>query len=297
MRSANPLPPWLEDALRFSRRTVGLRAGAMHLIDDGEGLPILLLHGNPTWSFLWRKVLTRLRGSRLRLIAPDLFGFGLSDKPRRVSDHSLAFHVGAIEELVKSLALERMVIVGQDWGGPIMAAFAARNSDRVVGAVFANTAIVDPRRPLRPTTFHRFSHLPILSELAFLGLRFPVPILSRVQGDPRSIGAFERRAYAWPFRRFRDRAGPLALARMVPHREDHPSLPLFAEMDGWARSFRGPTALVWGKRDPILGRGLKRLREAMPHARVTETEAGHFLQEEVPETLAGAIAGVAAECR
>ena len=134
----------------------------------------------------------------------------------------------------------------------------------------------------------------MLAEAAFWGLGFPLRSLAGVQGDRSSIGSFEGRAYRWPFRRLRDRAGPLALARMVPHRDGHPSLPALDAIGAWVEGWRGPAELVWGLRDPILGRSGKRMREGWPQAPYTETQAGHFLQEEVPELLANAILAVAA---
>ncbi len=286
------LPGWLEPAIPFRRRMVRVGGRGVHLIDEGEGPVVLMLHGNPTWSFLWRKVIRRLPGHRA--IAPDLVGFGLSEKPRRLSWHSVERHLGVLEALVDALEIDRVVVVGQDWGGPLAAGVASHleRSGRLAGIVLANTAVLPPRRPLRPTSFHRFSHLPGVSELAFLGLGFPLGTLGWVQGDPGSIGRLERRAYRWPLRRLRDRAGPLALARMVPHRDSHPSLDALDRIGAWASGYQGPAALVWGERDPVLGRALKRLREAWPQAPVAETRAGHFLQEEVPDALAEAIQGL-----
>jgi len=290
-----PLPDWLAASLPFRRRVAVLGGRRMHFIDEGEGRPVLLVHGNPTWCFLWRKVIARLKdGGGLRLVAPDLLGLGLSDKPPTPAEQTLELHLSSVGALVEALDLRDAIVVGQDWGGPIGAGVAARAPDRFTGAVFGNTALLAPRRPLRPSLFHRVSHLPLASELLFRGLNFPVPVLGRVQGNPGSIGALERRAYAFPLRAWKDRAAPLGLARMVPNHEDHPSLPALDEVERWVRAFRGPAALVWGLRDPILGRALKRLREALPQAAVTETQAGHFLQEEVPDELASAIRKVAA---
>jgi haloalkane dehalogenase len=261
---------------------------AIHLVDHGEGPAVLLMHGNPTWCFLWRKVIRRLEG--VRAIAPDLVGFGLSDKPRRTSFHDLEGHVARMVAVVEHLAVDELVIVGQDWGGPIACGVGEALKDRVRGLVLANTAVLTPRRPPRATTFHRFAHLPGISDLVFRGLGFPqATSLHSVQGDPGSIGPYERRAYRWPLRRLRDRAGPVALARMVPHREGHPSLPALDRIGRWVEGWEGPAALVWGLRDPILGRALRRHREALPQASVRESQAGHFLQEEVPDLLAEAI--------
>ncbi len=290
------LPPFIARQLPFRSHFTPVRFGPgshrMHFLDHGEGRPVLMLHGNPTWSFLWRKVMTELEGSSLRLIAPDLIGLGLSDKPRAVAAHTLAHHGQAVLDLVERLDLRDILLVIQDWGGAIGAWMAARSGGRVTGLVAMNTSVLTPRS-LRATAFHRFSQLPGVSDVVFRLFNFPVPVLGRTQGDARSISGDVAKAYAWPLRRVVDRAAPLALARMVPNREDHPTLAELAQGDAWMRGFRGPAELVWGLKDPILGRALKRHREALPHARVTETQAGHFLQEEVPADIAAAVRRVA----
>ena len=293
-----PLPDFLRRQLPFARHAYRLESGqdagrALHFVDEGDpaARPVLLLHGNPAWSFLWRKVIALLPG--LRRVAPDLLGLGLSDKPPRAADHSLERHADAIAELVAALDLQGLVLVGQDWGGPIATLVGARLPRRVAGLVLANTSALLPRRP-GGATFHRLSRVPLLSDLLFRGLGFPLQVLGRVQGDPRSMAGEVARAYRFPLRRWRDRAAPLGLARMVPSGPTHPSLPGLARGEAWARAFTGPIALVWGTRDPILGRALARHERAFPQARVTRTAAGHFLQEETPEALAAAIAAMAA---
>ena len=290
--TAPPLPAWLEKSLPFPRRIYRGEACAIHFIDAGEGPAVLLQHGNPTWSFLWRKVIPHLVDGGLRVIAPDLVGLGLSDKPRDPKVHTPEFHAGQLAGLVEALGLESVVIVGQDWGGPILGLFAARQPKKVLGAVFANTSLIAPRHSRPLSSFHRLAYMPIVSDLAFRVLGFPLFILDRVQGDRRSIGPAEKRAYRYPLRSFRDRVAPLALARMVPQGPEHPSVPALREVEAWAGSFRRPVALVWGTRDPILGRLLKAMRRLFPAAQVTETAAGHFLQEEVPSEIAGAILDV-----
>lgn len=290
---APELPAWLAGQMPFRRRVARVGGYAVHFVDEGEGVPVVMVHGNPTWSYLWRHVIGRLAGRGLRLVAPDLVGLGLSSKPSRVEAHSLTLHVEMVAGLMDLLDLKRAVVVGQDWGGPIAAGAAHRRPERVAGAVFANTAIWAPSEQFRVTRFHKLSHMPLFSDILFRGLNFPVPVLHRVQGDRSSMGRAERRAYAYPLRRIRDRAAPLALARMVPNAPGHPSIEPLRACEVWARGFEGPSALVWGTRDPILGRALRRMRELFPGAVVTETQAGHFLQEEVPDVLADAIAGVA----
>lgn len=286
------LPAWITGQFPYARRVFINGPHRLHFVDEGTGPVVLLQHGNPTWSYLWRKVIARLIPGGVRVIAPDLVGFGLSSKPRELSTHSLDFHANQLTALVAALQAGPLTIVGQDWGGPITALLAARNPQWVSAAVFANTALAQPGNPLRKTRFHRFANLPLLSDIAFRGLNFPIPVLHRVQGDRASIGAQQKRAYRYPFRRFRDRAGPLALARMVPLALDHPTVATMGEVEAWTRSFNGPTHLVWGMRDPILKSAFYRTRALMPLAAVTETNAGHFLQEEVPMQLAEAILGV-----
>lgn len=290
---APPLPPFLEPELPFVRRALILERGvdrgrSIHLIDHGEprNRPVLLQHGNPTWSFLWRRVIARLSG--YRAVAPDLLGFGLSDRLPTVADHRLDRHAGVLVELVERLDLRGMILVGQDWGGPLVTSVGSRCPDRVAGLVLANTSIVVPRNP-RGTWFHRLARIPMISELLFRGLGFPQRVLHRVQADRSSIRGPAARAYRWPLASWADRAGPLALARMVPDGLAHPSVPELRRGEAWARGFGGPVALVWGQRDPILGRALERHQRALPSARVIPTGAGHFLQEEVPEAVAEAI--------
>ena len=293
--AAPGLPGWIRERMPFERRAARIDGQRMTFVDHGprDGTPVLMVHGNPTWSFLWRKVMIRLEGAPLRLVAPDLFGFGTSDKPRRPSDHQLEMHIDSVARLVDALGLDGFVAVGQDWGGPIACGVAERLRDRVGGLVLGNTAVLVPARPFRPKAFHRFSHMPVVSDAVFRGLMFPVPVMWQVQGDRRSIGGLKTAAYTWPFLDPRDRAGALGMARMVPNAENHPSTAPMDRLGAYVESFDGPAALVWGHRDPILGRGLKRHRAALPQASVRESDAGHFSQEEIPGLWAEAIREVA----
>ena len=293
------LPSFLAEELPQRRKAFRLESGPdrgklIHFIDHGasDGMPVILQHGNPTWCFLWRKVIARLDPERFRCLAPDLLGFGLSGSLRRVSDHTLERHLLAMRGWIESLQLTRgAILVGQDWGGPLVLGMGMV-LPKVSGAVLGNTAVLVPKRPMG-TSFHKFARTPIVSDTVFRLGGFPQNILGRAQGDPSSIAGKVARAYRWPLRIGR-RTGPLGLARMVPSSPEHPSVSPLREIEAWIRAFDGPMALVWGERDPILGRVLRRHVEAFPRATVTPTEAGHFLQEEVPDELARAIEAVAA---
>jgi len=292
IEDAPPLPDWLSREFPFRRRVFRGGRWPMHFVDEGEGPVVLLQHGNPTWSFLWRKVIRLLADENVRVIAPDMVGLGLSAKPRVIGLHSLRFHALNLSRLVRALDLNDMTIVGQDWGGPVVGLMAYYHPERVAGAVFGNTGLSAPRHKRPLSFFHFLAHLPLVSDLLFRGGNFPIPFLHRVQGDPASIGALEKRAYRWPLRAVGDRSAPLALARMVATGPQHPSAHYMNKARAWGETFTGPVRLVWGLKDPILGRALKNMQGIFPEAPLTETQAGHFLQEEVPQALAEAILAV-----
>lgn len=290
---APPLPDWLEAMVPFTRYQVKVGGHALHVMEQGEGTPVLMLHGNPSWSFLWRKVALALTGAPLRLVMPDLLGLGLSDKPADPLVHTLAHHGRLIGELVDLLGLERLVLAVQDWGGPIGGCAMAPRAGRVKGLVVLNTVLGPPRLGFRPTAFHRFARLPVVSDLAFKTFGFMPRGMNLAQGDRTTITGDVARAYRWVLRDTSMRTAPLALARMVPNSQEHPSIPALRVCEQFVQHFKGPTELVWGDRDPVLGPAIKRLQVLLPHARVTRTQGGHFLQEEVPEEIAAAIRRVA----
>jgi haloalkane dehalogenase len=293
--AAPELPPAIAREVEgFKRYRVDTGAWRMHVMEVGAGPAVLMLHGNPTWGFLYRRV-ARLLAEGYRVIMPDLVGFGLSDKPHQRCLHTIENHASWLGELVDALDLREFIFVGQDWGGPIGLRLLADRPWLARGMVLMNTVVGPPKAGSKPTSFHRFARMPIISDLAFRGLNFPLPILHRVQGDPGSIRGDVARAYAYPFEHLRDRKGPLALARMVPDTDQHPSVPALVACQSFADAYRGPVGLVWGLRDPILGRLLPRTQRTFPNARSWETQAGHFLQEEVPETIAEAVSWVASQ--
>jgi haloalkane dehalogenase len=290
--SAPALPEWLGRQLPFERYRVPVGGLAMHVMEQGAGLPVVLLHGNPSWGFLWRKVAAELRDEPLRLVMPDLIGLGLSDKPRDPSVHTLEAHARWLGALLDGLGLERFVFVGQDWGGPIGLRALAERQARVAGLVLLNTVVGPPRAGFRPTAFHRFARIPLLSDLVFRALGFPQNVMRYAQGDRASIAGEVARAYRWPLRDRRENVAPLALARMVPDSLEHASIPALRLCQEFVESFGGPVAIVWGDRDPVLGRVRKHLERLLPRAQVTRTDAGHFLQEEVPVEIAAAVRAV-----
>lgn len=288
------LPDFIERALPPGRREHMLAVGdeRMHVMEWGPpgGRAVVLVHGNPTWGFLWRKVVAAVQARQpaLRLVVPDLVGLGLSSRPP-ASAYTLANHGRWLGEALDQIVPGPLVLVAQDWGGPIGLRAMSDRRARLRGLVLGNTAVGPPSPTFKPTLFHRLSQMPVVSDLLFRGLGFPLGVLHMTQGDRRSIRGDVARAYRWPLRSVGSRVAPLALARMVPDSLSHPTVPELAICEQVFVDSKVPVALVWGTKDPILGRVVSHAARLRPDATVVRTQAGHFLQEEVPDALAQAI--------
>src|SRR5678816_2850385 len=209
-------PRWLSSQFPHPSAIDGVPGGAMAWVESGRGRDVVCVHGNPTWGFLWRKVIAALEGQRLRLLAPDLLGCGRSSKPRAVAWHTLERHAAALSAWMEARRLQDPILVVQDWGGPIGLLAAARApSVRISALCLLNTGVILPGR-FRGKGFHRLARTPVLSGVLFRTMGFPLRSLGWVQADRRSISGEVARGYRWPFRRVADRAAPLGLARMVP---------------------------------------------------------------------------------
>lgn len=290
---APELPRWIASEVPFTRYRIAVGDGLhMHVMETGLGRPVLMVHGNPTWGFLYRKVAMSLQGQGLRVIMPDLIGFGFSDKPRDFAAHTVRNHSRWLGSLIDQLDLREVILVVQDWGGAIGTHPFVTRPERLAGMVVLNTVLDAPPPGFKPTAFHRFSQLPLLSDFVFRVLPLPQAALHLAQGDKSTIRGNVARAYRYPLRHFRDRVAPLATARMAVDRPGHPSIPALEECAELVRGFNGPKAMVWGRRDPVLARALKRTKALLGDPPVTETQAGHFLQEEVPDEIAAAVRDV-----
>jgi haloalkane dehalogenase len=272
---------------RYRIEAGGYRHSVMEV---GEGRPVLCVHGNPAWGFLYRKVAMALTDHPVRVIMPDLVGLGFSDRPDL--PHTLENHIRWLGSLIDALELDDLIMVVQDWGGAIGVGAMIKRPDRLTGLVVLNTALSEPRPDFKATTFHRFGQLPVISDFTYRVLGFPQIALGFAQGDRGSINGKVRRAYRYPLRNRLQNQAPLALTRMVPDSMDHPSVPTLRRVGEFVRTYRGPAEIVWGDRDPVLGRVRNHISRMIPHAPVTRTQAGHFLQEEVPHEIAAAVVRV-----
>ncbi|MFW6193679.1 MAG: alpha/beta fold hydrolase [Gemmatimonadota bacterium] len=268
----------------FRTRRLEVDGASLHLVDEGAGRPVLLLHGNPTWSFLHRHVVGDLAG-RCRCIAPDLPGFGLSEAPDRFG-FTPREHARAVGRVVDELGLEGFVLVGHDWGGPIGLAVAAERPDRVAGLVLCNTWCWRP--DLRLRAFSLLVGGPVgrwlcLRRNAFARWIVPLGIHRR---DRRTEAVLE--AYRAPFPTPESRVPTWVFPRAI-----RTSAGWIADVEGRLHRLAGrPVELVWGMRDPMLGRRacLERWRRHFPDAGVDRVEdASHYLPEDRPDRLAAAV--------
>ena len=225
---------------------------------------------------------------RVRVIMPTLVGLGFSSKVP-ASEHTLDNHVRWIGGVLKELRLAEAVYAGQDWGGPIGMGAFARSPELLKVVVVLNTLFGDREGEGDLSPGHRMAARPVVGEMVFEVLLSIFENLPRTQGDPDSLPAEVLELYARPVEESGNDKAPLAMMRMVPNGPDHPSARPMQAIGQYVRELDVPAEIVWGRHDPILGGQLPAMRRSFPDAPVTETEAGHFLQEEVPAEIAAAL--------
>lgn len=259
--------------------------GRVHYIDEGDGRPILFLHGNPTWSFLYRDIVRRLR-ARFRCVAVDYPGFGLSVRPARYG-YTPAEHAEVVHELVETLGLEDLIVMGQDWGGPIGLSFAVSAPERVSGLVFGNTWFWETDRLVNRAFGLVMSSPPmrwaILRRNYFVERLIPKGTAKEL--DSRVMDQY-RRAQPTPG----DREGVAEFPRQLVA-----AGPWLSTLE--KRVIRTvadrPLLLVWGMRDFAFppDRFVPRWQRTFADVRLVPLErAAHFIQEDAPEEIANAIA-------
>jgi haloalkane dehalogenase len=256
----------------------------MHYLDEGDGPPVLLLHGEPTSSYLWRNVIPPLVATGRRAVAPDLIGFGRSDKPEDVGWYSYDRHVASVERLVDELGLSGMTLVVHDWGGPIGLRFAVEHEDLVDRLVILDTGVGGGRAPSE--TWLRFREM-LRSAGADVD---PVRLIE--SGTVTGLDDDARAAYAEPFPTPGSKAGVRAFPELVPAEPDHPNAAPMNRVRDALRSWRKPALVVWGAEDRVLPPALAHaFTELIPGAGepVVIEGAGHFLQEDAPDAIASAI--------
>jgi haloalkane dehalogenase len=292
----------------------------MHYVDEGprDGELVLCLHGQPSWSYLYRTMIPVLVDAGHRVVAPDLVGFGRSDNPTRREDYTYARHVHWLGGLVEALDLQDITLMCQDWGGLIGLRVLAEHPDRFARVVVANTGLPDAKgmdpamaKPMREL----YASIPALS-VPEMGAKlaenedgagfmywikhcaeyedFSVPeIMAMASGGRLSDAALA--AYAAPFPDECFAQGARQFPSLVPIFPDDPAIEANRAAWGVLEAFDRPLLTAFSDADPVTAGGDQRFRKSVPGAQgqhhVTLHGAGHFLQQECGETLAGIVAG------
>jgi haloalkane dehalogenase len=285
-------------------------------VDEGEGEIILCLHGQPSWSYLYRKMIPLLASAGYRVIAPDLIGFGKSDKPTSRASYSYASHVLWMKGFVEALDLRGMTLVGQDWGSLIGLRLVAENGDRFARVVAANAGLPDARGvpdEMAPKLRELLAETPALPLLEmFAKLAGPMedrpPFMYWIRHcdahpdfHPAEVmkvalghcSEDEYRAWAAPFPSEEFIQGARQFPSLVPIIPDNPAIP--ANRAAWAffEQFDKPFLTAYGDSDAVTKGGEQRFIASVPGAKGQKHTilpgGGHFLQDDVGEQLAAVI--------
>ena len=267
----------------FPSHFLAVDGGRMHFVDEGprDTAPLLMLHGNPTWSFLYRRLIRAFSGEH-RCVAPDHIGCGLSDKPQDWR-YDLVGHILNLEKLVLALDLKRITLIVHDWGGPIGLGFARRHPERIARLVITNTAAFPGRAPLRLRVCRAPWIGPFLVKRlnAFAGT---APTLA----VRRPLTPAARAGYALPYRSTADRVAVARFVQDIPLSPGDPSWPELAAIEESLERFRDlPVSIAWGERDFVFTpRFREEWQRRLPKAEVLSLpDAGHWLFEDEPERV------------
>jgi len=271
----------------FAPNYVDVAELRMHYVDEGpkDGAVALLLHGEPSWSYLYRHMIPPLRDAGFRTIAPDLIGFGKSDKPTRKSDYSYAGHVGWMTAFVEALGLSDVTLFCQDWGSLIGLRVAAENQQRFSRIALGNGGLPTGDQEM-PKAFKAWQKFARFSPWFPIGKIIQKATVSTLSDDVV-------RAYDAPFPSAKYKAGARAFPMLVPTTPDDPAAE--ANRAAWKvfEQWEKPFLTSFSNRDPVTRGGEKVWQGKVPGARHTAhvkiQNAGHFLQEdkgpELAETL------------
>jgi haloalkane dehalogenase len=248
-------------------------------IDEGDGAPVFFVHGEPTWSFLWRKVIAPVRDAGFRCIAPDLPGFGRSDKPTDIDWYSYDRHVAAVEPLIEQLDLKGATMVVHDWGGPIGLRLAIEHAERFDRLVILDTGLFTGHQRMTAawTAFRDFVERTEDLPVGFL-------VRSACKNDP---GEEIVAAYEAPYPSIASKAGARAFPLMIPRAPEEPGAAAGQRVLDALKDDKRPTLMLWADSDPVLPLSTgERFAEAIGREtpRVIEN-ASHFLQEDAGQEI------------
>ena len=266
----------------------GLR---MHYVDEGPASadPILMLHGEPTWSYLYRYMIPVCAAAGHRVIAPDLIGFGKSDKPTKIDDYTYQTHMDWMLAFIEKMDLKNITLVCQDWGSMIGLRLAAENSSRFKAIVVGNGMLPTGDQKM-PGAFSIWKNFALHSPW------FPIARIVEF-GSFKSLSKDERRAYDAPFPTSKHKIGTRAFPRLVPTDTKNPATE--ANRAAWKalEKWEKPFLTTFSNGDPITKGGDKYMRDRIPGSKGMNhitLKGGHFLQEDSGAEFAQAINGMLA---
>ena len=284
--------PWFRALYPFSPKRFAPKQGApwtMSYLDEGppDAPLMLMVHGNPTWSFYYRRVVEAFC-DRFRCIVPDHIGCGLSDKPQKQAyPYTLAQRIDDLDALVASLdTTAPITLVLHDWGGAIGMGFAARHPDRIERIILSNTAAF--RSPTIPFSID-ICRIPVLGPLAVRGFNgFARVAQWRAIADRRKLSGDVGRGYLAPYDSWNHRVAIQRFVEDIPMGPDHPSYQTLVEVEEGLRHFeQTPMLIVWGEQDFCFGPNFRREWERrFPQAEVHALDdASHYVLEDAPERM------------
>lgn len=271
----------------FTPRRLDLGDTWMSYVDEGSGPTVVMLHGNPSWSFYYRRLAADLRRDH-RVVVPDHVGMGLSDKPSPADyPHTLPRRVADFTALMEAVAPDGPVtLVVHDWGGLIGLAWAVEHPEQVARLVVLNTAAfpLPPGRGL--PALIRLARLPLVSEPLIRGAN-AFAVGTALLGTRRPLRGAVRRGYLAPYRDWRSRAAVHRFVQDIPLSPADPGHALLTRTAARLDVLRDrPVLVCWGERDPVFGRWcLDTWREVYPQAEVHRFDAGHYVLEDEADTV------------
>ena len=269
----------------FSSNILQLKQFRYHYLDEGFGNePLLMLHGNPTWSFYYRNLILGLKKT-YRCVVPDHMGMGLSDKPQKYP-YTLAQHIDNLEKLFDHLKLDNITLVVHDWGGPIGMGFAVRHPERIKRLVIFNTAAFLSREiPLSL----KLCLLPGFGTIAIRGFNaFAIAATYWACKKQERMVKKVRAGYLAPYDSFANRVATLRFVQDIPMSLDSPSYSVVQHIEENLSLFRNhPVQIIWGGQDFVFNdHFLDRWKEIFPQAEVNRIEgAGHYVLEDAHEDI------------
>jgi haloalkane dehalogenase len=272
--------PGYEYSPHYIELTDDLAELRLHYVDEGAGDPIVLLHGEPTWAYLYRKMIPSLQAEH-RVLSPDFIGFGRSDKVTEIGWYSYDRHVDSLAAFVGALDLNDVVLVVQDWGGPIGLRYAVENPDRVARLVILNTGIFHPGPNWPSEGFMQWRNFAESNPDLPIGFLLQGGTVAQLSGEVMA-------AYEAPFPSAESKAGAAAFPLIVPISENDPGAKEMASTEEALREWEKPALVAFSDQDPIFPqRAGERLAERIPGASFRPIAgASHFLQEDKGEEIA-----------